>query len=216
MMQTLKGLLESKPFVVGLITAIAAAVGMFGYHVDVTTMLIVITPIEVAIGATGWGENAMKHQVEGQMKMHAMTLNASLQRPTFSDSGAPAKTPQAGFARLHTMIIIAAIMIAGACSLQVSCSSAQKIEQNGATCAGQQFSFDLIAQVAADLFTKNYTALEALAAQKGMAFVNCVVQSTITAQPKLAGAGSGSAVKVELNPIVANGNEWLSTHGASK
>jgi hypothetical protein len=53
-MTKLKELLESKAFITAVLAAIAAAGGIYGFNVPVATVMVILTPIMVAIGAQGW------------------------------------------------------------------------------------------------------------------------------------------------------------------
>lgn len=96
---------------------------------------------------------------------------------------------------------------------QPACVSGSQIKQNGMTCAGKEVTAALLEQVAVDLFMKNFAALEALGVQDGMDFVNCLVSTSVATHATPAETGSGAKAAAP-SPVVVNGNEWLSTHGA--
>lgn len=116
--------------------------------------------------------------------------------------------------KIAAAVNVAILGLVLACSVAPSCSGAQKLEQNGLACAGEQVDASLLEEVALDLFTKNFTDLESLAASKGLAFVNCVVTTTVASQPTVP-AGS-SAQALAPSPIAVNGAEWLATHPVGK
>lgn len=100
--------------------------------------------------------------------------------------------------------------VAGGFALTSCGATGSQIQQNGLACAGKQVSTSLLEQVAVDLFTKNFGDLESLAAQNGIAFVNCLVTTAIAAH-STPQTGSGVTVSAP-SPIVVNGGEWLKEH----
>jgi hypothetical protein len=57
MYKTILATLESKKFVVGILTTLAAIAARKGFDVDTTTILVCISPIMAAIGAQGWADS---------------------------------------------------------------------------------------------------------------------------------------------------------------
>lgn len=57
MWTAIKGIIESKKFVAGVLGTIAAGAGHFGFGVDVSTMLEILSPLMIAIGAQGWADS---------------------------------------------------------------------------------------------------------------------------------------------------------------
>lgn len=82
-----KDLLLSKKFLVALFATIGAVTAHFGWNFDPTTILVMMTPFLVYIGAQGWGADAGKEKAKidaaAAVKIHttAMQLGATV-RPT--------------------------------------------------------------------------------------------------------------------------------------
>lgn len=112
---------------------------------------------------------------------------------------------------LLSLFVLATVTVCFLVTVQPACVSSAQIKQNGMTCAGKEVSTSLLEQVALDLFTKNFAALEALGVQDGMAFVNCLVSTSVTTHATPVETGSGAKAAAP-SPVVVNGNEWLTTH----
>lgn len=115
---------------------------------------------------------------------------------------------------MKTLLLISLLSFATCfLTVQPACVSGTQIEHNGLACAGKEVTPAILTQVAVDLFTKNFGDLEALAAQHGLSWVNCVVTTAIASQ---AAPSTGSGAKAEPSPIAINGTTWLVTHGGSQ
>lgn len=54
---TNKATLESKKFVAAYLSTLAAAVAHLGFSVPIATILVILSPIMIAIGAQGWADS---------------------------------------------------------------------------------------------------------------------------------------------------------------
>lgn len=70
----IKELLLSKKFITALFTAAGSVTAYFGWNVDPTALLVMMTPFLIYIGAQGWGSDAGKEQAKINAAM-ALQLN---------------------------------------------------------------------------------------------------------------------------------------------
>ena len=71
----IKNILESKAFIMGLLSTAAAVGAVAGFNIPVTTIIALLTPIMVGIGAQGWSDAVKmkaKMALEHDVKMHAL------------------------------------------------------------------------------------------------------------------------------------------------
>ena len=129
MLQKIKTLFESNPFVVALLTAIAAGAAIFGYHVDTTKILGVITPIMIFIGATGWGERAALHKAASDLKLNSLNLEA-----VKASNQTSSKNTQSGFAKIGVVALIAVISASFALATVNSCAVVKPIATDVISC----------------------------------------------------------------------------------
>lgn len=226
MWTTIKTLFESKPFVVGLLGAAAAGGAIFGLNLNVLAVLAVITPIEILVGAQGWGADAAKHAADAQVKCHMASLElARSQRPQVElskPSTDAAKTPQAGFAALRVMLLVlaigGAIMAAGSVTVtNTGCATVQPVVTDVIDCAkaeaavvSQGFSvMQIFAEVVADIeqiatqgLPAVYALVEKAIAHYGGDIVACAIDN-YPATPPAAPSNAGSGIVTNPAPPLA-------------
>lgn len=101
---------ESKAFVLALLTLVAAVAGYEGLDLPVTTVMGLLTPLMVAIGAAGWSDAVQmksKMALEHDVKMHALqhgnvTINGVMRD---AEGRMPARSVQTGSVRLGVMAL---------------------------------------------------------------------------------------------------------------
>ncbi len=116
-------IVESKSFVLALLTLVAAIAGHEGLNIPVPTVIGLLTPLMIAIGAAGWSDVVQmkaRMTLEHDMKMHALVHgNTIVEGVARNAAGAcvannaqptPSRDLQAGFAKLGVMIGIAALI----------------------------------------------------------------------------------------------------------
>lgn len=122
-----RDLFLSKKFLVALFTAISAFAAYRGWNVDPMTILLMASPFLVYIGAQGWadsGKEKAKVDAASAIQIHAMTLRSPLwaaasaaqgvdkpTTPTTPTIATIAKDPEAGFAKVHTMLLTAVFSV---------------------------------------------------------------------------------------------------------
>lgn len=128
-MTALKNLFESKAFIQAVLSAVAAAAAVYGLNVPVATIMLILTPIMVAIGAQGWSDAVKmkaKMALEHEVRMQALA-NGHMTYADAANGNLPTeKMKQAGFARIHAMLIVSALGIGAGgiiAATQSSCGS---------------------------------------------------------------------------------------------
>jgi len=212
-------LFESKTFIMGLLTTAAAAGAVLGFKVPVGTILAVLTPLMIAIGAQGWSDVVQmkaKMQLEHAVKMHALMYgNSTAGRD--GDGKYQPRTVQAGFATLGILIRITAFGAALAlCAAVVEtsngCATAQPVVTDVIDCAtaeaavvGNGFS---IAEIVTEVYAAIQggvdgvlVAIENLITKYGGEIVACAIDNY--PESPASGSGSGSAVPAVVNVLPA-------------
>src|SRR5690348_17684791 len=113
-MSKILALFESKAFDTGLLTTIAAAGVIFGFSVPVGTILAVLTPLMIGIGAQGWSDVAkmktrMQHEHEMKMLLLTNPDAATRAEALFPKAVARIKSSQGGFVRTWVLCALAAV-----------------------------------------------------------------------------------------------------------
>lgn len=213
-MTAFKNLFESKAFILAILSAAAAAGAIFGFNVPVASILAVIAPIMIAIGAVGWNDTAI-----AKLKLqhaHELTMfkAANDNATAHAVDAAPVKTAQAGFAKLGVLFLIAALGIGVfGLSSNTGCSEVKPIATDVVDCLKAEavavsdgFS---ITQIVTAVYAAIeggvdgvLTAIEALIVKYGSDIVACAIDNYPEVTPAPApgpGSGSGSAA-----PVVAS------------
>lgn len=232
-MQALKNLFENKSFDTALLTAIAAGAAVFGFNVPVLTILALISPVMIAIGAAGWQEVTIaqaKVAQETAIKLHLLTTG--LKAHEIHDAmlamtkPSPVKTAQAGFGKLSVMLLIAAIGV-GSASFAVSvtstgCATVKPIVTDVIDCAKAEAAvvsdgysiLQIFAKVAAAIAggpDEVLTKVEGLIADYGESIVACAIDSyPEPAPPPSSGSGAGSGSGAP--PLLASSKTVLQKH----
>lgn len=116
-MKKLLELFESKAFDAGLLGTIAAAGAVFGFNVPVATIMLVLTPFMIAIGAHGWNDAIklkaklhLEHE-QAMQKVYDASEAAKLRHDIeLMKRGAP--PPQSGFAKLGLLWAVVGVSLA--------------------------------------------------------------------------------------------------------
>lgn len=199
-----KNLFLSKKFVVALLTAAGAVAMYFGYNVDPTKILTVLSPFLLYIGAQGWvdaAEGQEKIKQDTTLKLTEMNIQGGLEKKKLEHnheikmvglrqgSNSAASSTQAGFATLGSMLSsIIVCMIIGV-TLIVACAHSGQIVLKTGQCVLDDGIFNDVLKALAQ---QNYVAtVEALVLKDGPEFVDCALQAITTPTPQL-GAGSRS------------------------
>lgn len=228
-----KNLFLSKKFIVALLTAAGAVAMYFGYNVDPTKILTVLSPFLLYIGAQGWadaGKERAKIEQDTTLKTTEMHIQSVIDRQKLSQDhevkmaslhpglNSVASSTQAGFAKLGAMLSsIVVCMIIGA-TIFVACAHPGQVVLKTGQCVLDDGIFNDVLKALAQ---QNYiVAVEALALKDGPELVDCALQAAATPAPQpSAGSGSGSAElpKGALVPsvIVQRAREVLATRRAA-
>lgn len=220
-MTALKNLFESKAFVQAILAAAAAAGAVYGFNVPVATIMMILTPIMVAIGAQGWSDAVKmkaKMALEHEVRMQALA-NGHMTYADAANGNLPAeRMKQAGFARLSMLAGIATLagaLALGTLTTTTSCKNPSPIVTDVIDCAKAEaqavangYSIIQIVNTVIGVFTgkplpgceQAQNVLECDAEQLVLKFgsdmVACVLDSIPTPTPAPAptpGPGSGSA-----------------------
>jgi len=207
MLKTLASTVESKKFVVMFLTGVAGIVARWGFQVDVATIVMLMAPFMVAVGAQGWADNGKE-----AARMNLAAANAHLDAARINSKS------QAGFARFGVMILISMIglgvLMAPSCSGTTGGSVGPVIGNIVVDCIvknGQAVSDEL--QKLKDEFnsTGSWSAVENQAKVAGMEIGGCALAELVqdflggrTAPSKEAGQ-SARATLEDFRTTVANG-----------
>lgn len=236
-----KNLFLSKKFVVALLTAAGAVAMYFGYNVDPTKILTVLSPFLLYIGAQGWadaGKERAKIEQDTTLKTTELHIQSTIDRQKLAqehelklraidvqnekmktDAIASLKAAgQPGFAKLGAMLSsIVVCMIIGV-TLIVACAHPGQVVLKTGQCVLDDGIFNDVLKALAQ---QNYVAaVEALALKDGPELVDCALQAAATPAPTPnAGSGSGSAElpkgALAPNVIVQRAREVLATRRAA-
>lgn len=216
-MSKLKALVESQPFVLALLTLAASVGAVYGFNVPVATIMAFITPIMVAIGATGWTQGKQIEQ-DTQVKLHLLAngtapehVNAVLKAMKESKAAplAVAKPAAPGFIKLEGAIalslagMIAAVVVGATGATAVEgCATTKNagtcelaaIEQT-VTADGGTIVSDILSAVLSGGSTLP-TLITTLIAEFGPGTVQCATEfvDSLISTYLSAGGGSGSNV----------------------
>lgn len=176
-------IVESKAFVLALLTLVAAVAGYEGLNLPVATIMALLTPLMIAIGAAGWSDAVKmkaKMKLEHEVKMHAlMHGNTTLNGVTRDAEGRAPRAAQAGFVRVGVLATIASVLgfVVLTSSLLVSnqgCNTIQPIADDVIHCAKAE------ATVVSSGFSIIQIVMEVAAAvQKGPAGIEAAVEDLI-------------------------------------
>lgn len=214
-MSILKNLLLSKKFVVSLLTLAGSVATYLGWHVDPTTILAVITPVLVYVGAQGWADSGKeKALVEQQTALKTQGLamehevNLTALRSSLKSDGAPVSdkerdaahtvalsrtrvaiaNSQSGFAHPAVMIAVAGAMFLMLAFGSAACSHPLQTTLKAGQCVLDSGVLDT---VLGDLEQANYKQLVSdLDSHVAPQVVDCALIAAASQKPA---AGSGSA-----------------------
>jgi hypothetical protein len=215
-MQKLKALFESQPFDLALLTLLASIGAVYGFNVPVQTILTFITPIMIAIGATGWTQGKQLEQ-DTAIKLHLLAhgtapehLNSAFAKLKASKAIPLAAAPKAdaGFVKralLAPIMFLCAAILVGVGGAQTGCTKGQVIS------AGQcVLDTTVLADVLQALASDNYSQLIAqLEAKDGAALIACALQAAASGPAAASDAGSAA-------PVAARARELLAKRGGAK
>lgn len=187
---TLKAFLESKKFVAALLSVVAVCLGHFGFNVDTSTMLLVLTPVMVAIGAQGWADSGK------------------------ASAGAHDKPKQAGFIKRGLLVVVAVLGLTIGCSLfhtaePIVTDAIDCVEQEAKASASGISLFDAIDAIEAAVIaasTDLEATLEAYIVKYGAPVVACTLKSYEDSTP-------GSAVSLLPSDARTRVDSFIKKHG---
>src|SRR5882724_6461190 len=197
MPKIVKDLLLSKKFVVALLTGGGAVAAYLGWSVDPTRILLLVSPFLAYIGAQGWADAGKEKQAiasAAQLQVSKMSLEHSVlvQKMSMELEVNMRKLPQAGFARLGTLVVVGVLGL----GLSFACVRAGQVALKTGQCV---LDNGVLGDVLVALEQPNYLqAVEALAVTDASELINCALQAVMS-QP---GAGSGSGSGSEELPRV--------------
>lgn len=240
-----KDLFLSKKFLVALFTATGAVTAHFGLNLDPMTILTVMTPFLIYLGAQGWADSGKeKAKIEGETAIardqlaHANTVSLTMLAakiaadvPTASASSyvrpAPTSMPgapsgaQPGFVKLRVLLLTAVLSVPAGMVLYGSVSLAPGCAHpaQSALIAGQCILDDrVLSDVLAALSKPDYLSQIAGVAVRHVAgLVDCALQA-VAAQPD-AEPGSTAAIAHSASPagdtLARRAREVLATRQSS-
>lgn len=199
MIDTWKDALETKKFWYAVLTLGAFIMGQFGLNLDVAKTLALMAPFGLLLGAQGWADSGPAGAVMAQARL----LRRAQRMPENSSHKAALLKLLGGL-----------IVLVAATSVAMGCSAAQR--SNGLACAEGTLSIAQLAEIAGDLANENYDdLLTDVASKEGFSLVKCGIEMIFATRAPVA-EGSGSAVKVVLDPVRVHASLWLSKHGDGK
>jgi hypothetical protein len=217
-------LVESKAFIFGLLSTVAAGAAVFGYSIPVATIILLMTPIMIGIGAQGWSDVS---QVKARMALrHELTMHAlNAGRLSYAEALAgklPLPTPtlapkvgQAGYINLLVLIVLAAFAALASCSSWTSSDTA-KAKAGGVAAAGcvlkdvMQYSGEVEAALAKETFDQalaDVTKAHSLTQDA----ISCLVQTVLAVLTAQTPTGSASTAQPTM--VVTHAKVWLDMHG---
>lgn len=213
----MKDLFLSKKFLVALFTAAGATTAHFGLNLDPMTILTVMTPLLVYLGAQGWADSGKeKAKVEGEIAIardqlaHANTVslrefNYKIEKER---SAVPISVPvvppgaQPGFVKLRVLLLTAVLSVPAGMVLYGSVSLAPGCAHpvQSALIAGQCILDDrVLSDVLVALSKPDYLSQIAGVAVRHVAgLVDCALQA-VAAQPD-SEPGSAAAITHSAAP----------------
>lgn len=206
---------ESKAFVLALLTLVAGVAGYEGFNIPITTIMGLLTPLMIAIGAAGWSDAVnlkARMALEHEVKMKALSEGHATYAEVLSGKVPVARTgnAQAGFAKTGLMIAIFTIMgtIALGTSLTAmnqGCATVQPIIADVIQCAQAEATvvssgysiLQIVAEVVGALRSGDVvTEVGKLISKYGGDIVACAMDN----YPEPAPAMAGSGMKLEPPP----------------
>jgi hypothetical protein len=216
-MQKLKALFENQPFDLALLTAIAAAGAVYGFNVPVASIMAFLTPLMIAIGATGWTQGKQTEQ-DTAIKLHLLAhgtapehLNSTFAKLKASKAIPLAAAPKAdaGFVKrplLMPIMFLCAAILVGVGGAQTGCTKGQII--NAGQCV---LDTGVLTDVLAALASDNYAQLiSQLETKDGAALIACALEAAAGGNTVPSDAGSATP------PIAARARELLAKRGGAK
>jgi hypothetical protein len=210
-------LFESQPFDLALLTVAASIASIYGLNIPVQTILIVISPIMVAIGATGWTQGKQTEQ-DTAIKLHLLAhgtapehLNSTFAKLKASKAIPLAAAPKAdaGFVKrplLMPIMFLCAAILVGVGGAQTGCTKGQII--NAGQCV---LDTGVLTDVLAALASDNYAQLiSQLETKDGAALIACALEAAAGGNTVPSDAGSATP------PIAARARELLAKRGGAK
>ncbi len=200
-----KDLLLSKKFVVALLTTVGSVASYFGWNVDPTAMLLMMTPFLVYIGAQGWGTDSGKEKAkieqETALKLqanHAVNMSAGGTLRTDASAGdvvsgtitkiEVTKGAQPGFSKLLLLVVLSGFTL-GVGTAFVACSHPGRSALQFGQCV---LDDGVLGEVLAALKQQNYLKqLEELGLRRASDLIDCALQA-VASKSDDQGSGSGS------------------------
>lgn len=207
-------IVETKSFVLALLTLVAAVAGYEGLNIPIATIMGLLTPLMIAIGAAGWSDVAQmkaKLALEHEVKMHALEKGAVTHAELLAGKSVPAPRvgdAQAGFAKVGVMALIAvvfsgALVTVSLVSTNTGCGAVPPpIVTDTVDCVKAEavvltngFNLlQLVNEVYGDIKSEGFLgALETLVTKYGSDVVACIIDS----YPASAPSGSGASLSAE-------------------
>lgn len=223
MWKTFVSLFESKPFVVALLTAAAAAGAVLGFNVPVAAIVAFMTPLMIYVGAAGWTEVvAMKAKIETEAAKEIHAASSKQFAPALLSTAAP-RDLQSGRVTLGVMaliVVMTGFMVATSGALVTSttgCAEVQPVVTDVIDCVkaeaavvsqGYEVSqiFSVIVGDIESIATLGLPAVYALIADAITTYGGDIVACGIDNYPDAPAAGSGSAT-----PLLASTSQATTT-----
>lgn len=216
-------IVESKAFVLSLLTLVAAVAGYEGLNLPVATIMGLLTPLMIAIGAAGWSDAVRmkaKMALEHDVKMHALMHGNSNENGVARD--AEGRIKQAGFARVGVMALIASVLGFGILTSSLlatneGCGAVKPVVTDVIQCVAAESvvvsdGYSIL-QIASAVWSAIESgpagvaaAIEKLITQYGPDVVACAIDNYPESTPTPApgeGSGSGSGSNMSVSVLAA-------------
>lgn len=218
MPKIVKDLLLSKKFVTALLTAICAFAAYFGWNVDVTHILVIVSPMLAFIGAQGWADSGKESalvsrdtvlQSQQMRQLHEVRMaEIAAKQPSGLNVAAPASS-QAGFARLGLLVVMAAVL--GISAVLAACAHPLQDTLRDGQCV---LDSGVVGTVFSDLEQANYKQLIAdLFVKAEPALVDCALKAAAAGSPPASGSGAQPRMAVVADVRASRAREILAERG---
>ena len=173
MPNVVKDLLLSKKFIVALLACAGSVAAHFGWSVNTETILTVIAPLLVYIGAQGWADNGKeKARIE---QTTAMMVHAKMVARV---APAPERNSESGFARVGAMATVAVI---GLLVAAASCARVGQVTLRAGQCI---LDSGVLGDVATALSQPDYVKrIEDIALRAAPDLLDCALQAVASSEP---------------------------------
>lgn len=192
MPKVLKDLLLSKKFVVALLACFAAVAARYGWEVDTQTIIAVVSPFLVYIGAQGWADSGKE-----KAKVDQTTALMIRDRITMPPPPPPVqKNSETSF--IKTAVVLAVLFLGATVGLPVACMRATQVTLRAGQCV---LDSGVLGDVIAALDQPDYVQrIEDIGIHALPELIDCALQAVASSDGSSQGSGSAAS---NMLPLVA-------------